>query len=400
MNMKIGILSDEFFPHTGADTEVIVNTAAALQNAGATVKLVVPWLWWKNRSPEEICSFYGVKPNFEIVRLPSWPPPERILRLAKIFHGLSGPLYGLLRGCDMVHSRDLIPLTVAQSMGFPWSFETYRQHAAEKPWLPWLTRRLQLERVVGAVAHSHASAEDLQVMGFPQEAVLMARPGHREDSFTPALSPEDARKRCGIDFQGPMVGYVGNIGTSKGTDEMLKLAKRLPKVSFLIVGGSGEQVQTMREHLTQNGIHNVILAGHQEPATVADYLFAADYLYVPAIFNNTFADSISSLIPMRIIPGVPLKIYNYLAAGRPIVSAKQPNTVELLKHDHNALLVPPNDMDASEAAIRRLISDTDLAARLASTSLKEAAQFTWRRRGEKMVAFFEDRLSHLGRKKT
>ena len=136
MTLKVGILSDEFYPHIGADTEVIVNTAAALQNAGAAVTLVIPWLWWKNRSPEEICSFYGVQSNFEIVRLPSWPPPERKLRLAKVFHGLSGPVYGRLQGLDMVHSRDLIPLTMAQSIGVPWSFETYRQHAAEKPWLP------------------------------------------------------------------------------------------------------------------------------------------------------------------------------------------------------------------------------------------------------------------------
>ncbi|MCP4197904.1 MAG: glycosyltransferase family 4 protein, partial [Proteobacteria bacterium] len=371
----------------------------ALQHAGATVKLVVPWLWWKDRSPEEICGFYGVTPNFEIVRLPSWPPPERKFRLEKGFHGLSGPLYGLFSGSDLVHSRDLIPLMVAHSMRIPWSFETYRRHAAEKPWLPWLTRRLQLERAVGAVAHSIDSAEDLKTVGFPEEAVLLARPGHREESFNPPLSTATARKRCGIDVPGPMVGYVGNVGHAKGSDEILNLAKRLPKVSFLVVGGNPGQVQSTQKHLDQKGIRNVILAGHQKPATVADYLFAADYLYVPAIFNNTFAGSIFSLMPLQIIPGVPLKIYNYLAAGRPIVSAKQSITVELLTHEQNALLVPPNSMAASEAAIRRLMGEPDLAARLAANCLQDAATYTWRKRGEKMVTFFESRLSRINRKR-
>ena len=80
MSITIGVISDEFFPHTGADTEVIVNTAAAMQNAGATVKLIIPWLWWMNRSAEEICAYYGVAPDFEIIRLPSWPPAERTFR--------------------------------------------------------------------------------------------------------------------------------------------------------------------------------------------------------------------------------------------------------------------------------------------------------------------------------
>jgi glycosyltransferase involved in cell wall biosynthesis len=284
-------------------------------------------------------------------------------------------------------------------MGLPWSFETYRQHAAEKPWLASLTHRLPLDSAVGAVAHSQASADDLKAVGFPEEAVLLARPGHREESFKPQLSPQAARKRCGIDVSGPMVGYVGNIGSTKGTDELLGLAKRLPEVSFLVVGGGVEQVQAMQEHLDQNGIGNVILAGHQEPAAIANYLFAADYLYVPAMFNNTFTDAISSLVPPQIIPGVPLKLYGYLAAGRPIVSAEQPHTVELLKQDHNAILFPPNDMDASEAAIRRLMHDTDLAARLASNSLQEAAAFTWQQRGEKMVTFFASRLSYRNRKR-
>lgn len=399
MTIKIGILSDEFFPHTGADTEVIVNTAAAMQNAGATVKLVVPWLWWKHRSAEKICSYYGIQSNLEIVRLPSWPP-ERTFRLAKLFHGLSGPLYGALRGCDMVHSRDLIPLIIAQSMGLPWSFETYRQHAAEKPWLTRLTKRLPLHGAVGAVAHSQASADDLTAVGFPEEAVLLARPGHREACFSPHLNPQTARERCGLDIRGRVVGYVGNIGSAKGSDELLNVAKRLPDISFLVVGGSGQQVQAMTERLAQSGIANVILAGYQKPVTIGDYLFAADYLYVPTMFNNTFAGSITSLIPGQIIPGVPLKIYSYLAAGRPIVSADQPHNVELLKHEHNALLFPPDNLDASEAAIRRLLGEPELASRLTANALGDAARFTWKKRGEKMVEFFESRLTHSRRRRT
>ncbi len=390
--LRICILSDEHYPHTGADTIVIVNTAAALGAAGAEVELVTPKLWRRHQSVEEICEHYGVRSTFKLTRLPSWPPPQRTLRLEKLAHGFLGPLHAALQRCDLIHSRDLIPLIVANASNLPWSFETYRRHAEEKPWLPPIIRRLGLSRAVGAIAHSRASANDLAALGFESDAVLVARPGISPERFSPRLDKVAARQRCGLDVDGPIISYVGNVGPMKGTDEIIDLARRIPDARFLVVGGNANAVHEMQKSLESQRIGNVIMVGHQPPPKVAQYLYAADVLFAPAIFFNSFSGTFSELLPLRVLPGTPLKLYDYLAAGRPIVSADQPHNRDLLRHEHTALMVPPSDGEASAAAIKRLLADSKLAEQLSNNTLTEATEYTWENRGKRMLEFFELRL--------
>jgi len=391
--MKITILSDEHFPHLGADTLVNMSTASALGALGADVELVTPWMWRRHRSMDELFEHYGVKPTFRVVRLPSWPPPDRTLRLEKIVHGLIGPLHAALRRSDVVQSRDLLPLLASRAVNLPWSFETYRRHSQEKPWLPSITRRLGLERAVGAIAHSPASAGDLVKLGFDPDAVIVARPGHDPGHFSPRQDKKTARRRCGLDLKEKIVGYVGNLGRTKGTDEIVDLAERVPEAVFVMVGGGAPEVQAMRATLESRRLTNVQLVGHQPPAEVIRYLYASDVLFVPAILKNTFAGSLSEYLPLHILPGTPLKLYNYLAAGRPIVSADQPHTRDLLRHEKTALMVPPQDGEAGAQAIRRILGDSSLAKRLATNARNEAREYTWEKRAKKILSFYERRLS-------
>jgi len=391
--VRICIVHDELYPHRGADCIVVINTAAALGRSGAEVTLATPRLWRGHQSAEAICEHYGVRPSFRLVRLPSWPPPSRRLRWEKLAHGLLGPLYAALQGFDLIHSRELVPLLAAQVAGLPWSFETYRRHAEEKPWLPPLTRRLGLERAVAAVAHTPAAAADLAEVGFDPDAVLVARPGIDPERFVPRLETATARRSCGLPVEGPIVGYAGNLHRQKGVGDVIDLAAQAPATHFLIVGGHPGEVREVQALLDARGLTNVTLIGNRPPADVARYLYATDVLFVTAIFNNTFAGSLPALLPLRILPGTPLKIYDYLAAGRPIIAADQPITRDLLRHEHNALLVPPRDAAAAARALQRLLAEPDLAARLAENARIEAQQYTWEARGRQMLEFFERRLA-------
>ncbi|MCP4602678.1 MAG: glycosyltransferase family 4 protein [Proteobacteria bacterium] len=391
--MKICILSDEHYPHTGADTIVVMNTASALGAAGARVELVVPKLWRKHKNADEVLEHYGVKPTFTLTRLASWPPPGRKMRLEKLVHGIAGPLYARKQRFDIIHSRDLLPLLMAQTMGLNWSFETYRRHAEEKPLLPKFTRRIGLKRSIGAVAHSKAAAEDLVKVGFDEDAVIVARPGFTKDRFLPKLSKKEARLGLGLDGKRPLVVYVGNVGPSKGTDEITDLATRLPNVDFLVVGGAEDAISQLRANLESKSLGNVTLVGHKPPGDVAPYMYAADVLFVPAIFHNAFSGSLAGLLRVRTLPGTPLKIYGYMASQRPIVSADQAHTRDLLRHEHTALMVPPQDGEATANAISRLLEDSELSQQLSMAAAKEADDYTFENRGKLMLAFFERRLA-------
>ena len=56
-------------------------------------------------------------------------------------------------------------------------------------------------------------------------------------------------------------------------------------------------------------------------------------------------------------------------------------------------MVPPRDGEAAAGAIQQLLEDGDLAAQIGDAAMKEAMEYTWQKRGERMLAFFERRLS-------
>ncbi len=388
--MRIVISSDAHYPNLDADTQVTINTAAALGEAGADVTLLVPRLW--RQRVEDILAFYSVPESFCLVPIRAWPFPESTFRIEKIFHGLVAPLWPAARSADLLHSRNLMALLQAQLTGLRWSYETYRRQAAEKPWLPGLTRRLDLSRGM-AVTHSEASRADLIELGFAPDAVAVARPGANLDFFNPARDREEARRTCGLAETGPIVSYMGNIQMFKGMSELVAMAKRVPRATFVVVGGSPEQVTELERAAAAEGASNVKPVGYRPAAEVPAWLFASDVLLLPPTYGNLNPSKIARRFLKPRLPGTPFKIYSYLAAGRPTVAADQTINTELLRHEENALLYPPEDMDAAAAAIQRLIDDARLAKRLGKAGRKQAEQLTWRHRAEIMLAFFERRLS-------
>src|SRR4029453_17817516 len=82
----------------------------------------------------------------------------------------------------------------------------------------------------------------------------------------------------------------------------------------------------------------------------------------------------------------PLKLFEYMAAGRAIVASDLPAIREVLRHEVNALLVTPGDSTALAGGIERLLADSELAARLARNALNDVDDYTWSRRAEGLPA--------------
>jgi glycosyltransferase involved in cell wall biosynthesis len=91
-----------------------------------------------------------------------------------------------------------------------------------------------------------------------------------------------------------------------------------------------------------------------------------------------------------------MKTFSYLAACRPIVAPDLPDLREVLHHDENALLVPPDDVDAAAAAIRLSVSKRTIGEKLGYAARQNAEYFTWQARAKRLSTFLESLCAPAG----
>ncbi|MFQ5627042.1 MAG: glycosyltransferase, partial [Methyloligellaceae bacterium] len=121
------------------------------------------------------------------------------------------------------------------------------------------------------------------------------------------------------------------------------------------------------------------LVGYVEPSRVPTYLAAADVLVLP----NSGVTDISRYYTS------PLKLFEYMATGRPIVASDLPAMQEVLVEGETALLVPSDDPAALAAAICRLRSRPALAQRLAQQAKRAVGAYAWDQRATRLLNFLD-----------
>lgn len=176
-----------------------------------------------------------------------------------------------------------------------------------------------------------------------------------------------------------VVAYAGHLYAWKGVEVLLRALARVPRARGLIVGGHPKEPDLARLQAlaTTLGIDGrVTFTGLVEPGRVAALLKEADVLALP---------NPPSAISTRFTS--PLKLFEYMAAGRPIVASDLPSIREVLHHEVDALLVPPGDHEAMAAALERLLADPALSARLATAALTAVPAYSWDRRAERLELF-------------
>ncbi len=132
--------------------------------------------------------------------------------------------------------------------------------------------------------------------------------------------------------------------------------------------------------LAQQGGVEAVFAGYRPPAEIPQWLFAADVLAMP------YAESLETATGEDTSGWMsPLKMFEYMAAGRPIVASDLPALREVLRHESNALLAAPGRADSLKEQINRLLADEALAERLSCQARADAEGYTWEKRAETIL---------------
>jgi len=182
----------------------------------------------------------------------------------------------------------------------------------------------------------------------------------------------------------PTVGYVGSFLPGKGAEQVLRIATLMPDVHFVLVGGPNKAIAN------QTVPANVHLTG-ELPHAAAMQLMAS---FVVALLPNQARVIVSGGTVDIGRWTSPLKLFEYMAAGRPIVASRLPVLEEVLADGLNALLVDPSAPDDWAVQIRRLIDDPMLAQQLAMTAHRDFVQkYSWTARAMRMAEIFSLRVA-------
>ena len=159
-------------------------------------------------------------------------------------------------------------------------------------------------------------------------------------------------------------------------------ARERPDVKFVCVGGRDFEVEQLSERASALGLTNVELTGRVPHAEVPSYLLAADVLIAP------FTEDGRDIAGKVIIPfASPIKLFEYMAAGRAVVTSNVGAIPEVLRHEDNALLVSPGSVAELVGAITRLLNDKALAERLGSAARGDAQGYSWESRVARVLDF-------------
>jgi glycosyltransferase involved in cell wall biosynthesis len=383
--MKILYLADIRFPMERANGIQTIETAHALARRGVEVDLVVRRT---DRLSDEAClAFFGLAPC-PALRLRRVSTP--IGPLARWSY-LAAALVLLLRArgkWDFLFTRDLfladlglrlstLPVIYeAHTVAAVFAEEHARLYASDGEASPAKLERLdERERRVcrggaGLIAITGALLQSLE-----DRHGKIARSSVVPDG---ARLPE-ALPRFGASHSPARVTYIGQLYPWKGVDVVVEAMRLLEDAELVIVGGLPpepdlDRLKALASRLSLGD--RVFFRGFVPPPALEGERANADVFVIP-LLDSTTARLFTS----------PLKLFEAMASGRPLVASDLPSIREILTHEENALLVPPGDPRALAQAIERLLRDSALSGRLAARAFEKVKAYSWDRRAQGIEEF-------------
>ena len=370
--MKILFTFENPLPSPEADAEVFVTTARHLAPYARQT-----WLHAPLRRPDDRAAI-AASAGMNVVRA---AVPLRPAALRHLLCGLTLPFRREFWRADLIYTRNLWVAWVALLFGQRVAFDHYRPWPMQIPPLRLLIfRMISKRRFLANICHSDYTRRAYLELGVPAEKLRRVLNGFDPKQASAPVPVDEAKRRIGIAPVRKTVVYTGRINHRKGLALVIEAARRLPDILFILVGSYGEgPVETMA-----CGVGNIRIVPWQPAEALGTYIAAGDILLIPPS-SLPLAEFGTAVLP--------LKLFRYLASGRPILAGDTPDIREVLANGRNALLCRPDSPEALAEAITALINDPARAANLAQTALIDSRDLSWEARAERIAAFIAERFA-------
>lgn len=343
---------------------------------GNEVELWVPDR--KNHVADDLFGYYGLQRNFKVEKIAcpdviSWGHyigafafyTQTLLFSAKLF-------FKKIERGSLVYSRDIFSILIFKLRGFDVVYNAHNWSKKTK----WFIK-IFLGKELKIVCNSEGTRKQIAQDGFANSIAVPNGVDLKE--FETMGDKFEIRKKLEIPLDKKIVMYVGHLYEWKGVGVVLESAKLFHNnedIIFYILGGDEEERKEYKIKITNEGIKNVVLLGHKLKKEIPKYLKSADVLLLPNIATTEESISYTS----------PIKMFEYMASGVPILASSLPSIREVLSEE-NSFLIEQNNPNALAMGIEKLLNDKVFAEHISHNAEKDVKKYTWDAYAQKILDF-------------
>lgn len=382
--MKICYVLNSPLPTTKAHGLQVASMCEAFVVDNIDCELIVPYRRADPTIEEtDIARFYGLKKEFPITKLRSldliywqWIPiiGKIFFWLQQISFGLSVRRYLASQPDSVVYSRDPFVLYLLRNTKSPLFFEAHHFPSNAGG----LLYRTILSRINGLIVITQKLAD--RFSAYYNGPILVAHDAVDVEKFDIGISKEEARRRLSLPLDKKLAVYVGHIYGWKGARTLLECVNYLDsETKLVIVGGTEDDITRAREFVSAEHLKRITIIPHVPHHQVPEYLKAADVLLLTG--NNED--------PRALYYTSPMKMFEYMASGRPIVAQDLPSFREIL-NEQCAIIVSSEDAQKLTDGIKLVLSDQAVGDMIAHNAFEKVKSLTWESRARAIYGYIQE----------
>ena len=332
------------------------------------------------QSPQQdLAKFYNLQEQLKVAALPTpWPIDRvggKLTHISTVISKYYFPVH-ILPQTKIVHTRDWNFVKTAIKQGIPAIYEHH--HHDNKKFEPEIVNH-SLFQISVTVADT---VRDSMIQnGMPPEKVIKLHNGFNE--FFLKRQPKEAeswREKLLVDNRQHLVIYSGALSKFKGIDLLIEVAKELPQIQFGFAGGNESQVQAYQQMSREKQVQNVTFLGYLPQNQLSSLLQAADIFGRPHCAGKEA--SFTS----------PLKLFDYMASGIPIVATEIPPLMEFKSSPAVAGWCEADNPKAFAQSLEQVLLTHPRRVEGYTDNMEFVQQFSCENRIAKILSYVEDSL--------
>lgn len=371
LNKNISYIVDATFPNNSAYSVHIMKMCEAFSLNGANVTLYI------NKTSEnqnKLFEYYGIKNKFEIEYIHK---PSSFGFLNRVVYSIKSILKSKK---NSIYTRDPIVLILSLLLGKKAIFEAHGFIEFFSRKLDSLFTKFEIfnkNKVLKVVCISDALKKVyIQRYKIEKNKVIVLHDGVNLDNFSEKKELFTSSK--------PQIAYMGSLYQGKGIEIIIDIAKQMKDIDFNIYGGEDWQIKGFKSQLKELNITNIIFHGHVENSKIPQIQSCYDVLLMP--YKNKVLGRGTEDISRWMSP---MKMFEYMASGKVIISSSLSVIQEVL-NDDNAYLVEPDNIDEWVNTISLIMNNKQEAILKTKQALKDVQNYTWQNRAKQIMEMINE----------